>query len=108
MKLSFLVSALLLDCLCRVGFVTHVERYSIFFIEWIEGVLVRARVFEAMDKIGAAAEADAFLAGLEKQAAAEQLKQQDVSSYGTWKVKQETNEYGGGGDYNGHALGYAA
>lgn len=58
-----------------------------------------------MEKIGAAAEADAFLAGLEKQAAAEQLKQQDVSSYGAWK-KPEPNEYGGG-DYNGHAVGYA-
>lgn len=58
--------------------------------------------------MGAAAEADAFLAGLEKQAAAEQLKHQDASTYAPW-VKQEANEYGSGdyGSHNGHALGYA-
>lgn len=61
-----------------------------------------------MEKTGAAAEADAFLAGLEKQAAAEQLKLQDVSAYAPWK-KQEPNEYGSGdyGSHNGHSVGYA-
>ncbi|KAG0584346.1 hypothetical protein KC19_3G204700 [Ceratodon purpureus] len=61
-----------------------------------------------MDKMGAAAEADAFLAGLEKQAAAEQLKHQEAGAYAPWK-KQEPNEYGSGeyGSHNGHALGYA-
>jgi splicing factor 1 len=61
-----------------------------------------------MEKTGAAAEADAFLAGLEKQAAAEQLKLQDASAYAPWK-KQEPNEYGSGdyGSHNGHSVGYA-
>uniref|UniRef100_A0A7I4E3X5 Branchpoint-bridging protein n=1 Tax=Physcomitrium patens TaxID=3218 RepID=A0A7I4E3X5_PHYPA len=49
----------------------------------------------------AAAAADAFLAGLEKQAAAEQLKQQEMNTFAS-------NEYVSGdyGSHNGHDMGY--
>lgn len=54
-----------------------------------------------MDRGNVAAAADAFLAGLENQAAAEHLKQQEVNAFAP-------NEYASG-DYeshNGHGMGY--